>query len=133
MFVPRSVRWSFGRPLAYVLLILAQAAVNAPAARADSCSDAATTAAMRDCENMRYRAADQQLNTLYARLLSQLDNDRRQKLRLAQRAWVQYRDANAEFLAAAAKGGSLAPLLKITAMADMTEARVKELGSYRQP
>ena len=88
---------------------------------------------MRACENKRYQEADRQLNVVYTRLIATLDNDQKQKLRLAQRAWLQFRDTNSDFLAAAASGGTLGPLLKITAMADMTEARVKELSHYGPP
>ncbi len=98
------------------------------AQKTPDCSNATTTADMRACENARYDQANRQLNAVYARLMKQLDPARREKLRLAQRAWVRFRDANADFLASAAEGGTLAPLLRVNALADMTEARVKELA-----
>jgi uncharacterized protein YecT (DUF1311 family) len=98
-----------------------------------SCKNAATTAAMRACEDARYKAADQQLNAVYNRLIRELDKRQQEKLRLAQRAWIQFRDANADFVAARAEGGTLAPLLKITALADMTEVRAQELMRVRIP
>ena len=113
----------------FLLLALAGSAAD----ETTDCKNAASTAAMRACENKRYQEADRQLNVVYTRLIATLDNDQKQKLRLAQRAWLQFRDTNSDFLAAAASGGTLGPLLKITAMADMTEARVKELSHYGQP
>jgi uncharacterized protein YecT (DUF1311 family) len=101
----------------------AQAAGTTP-----DCEKAETTAQMRACENARYEQANQELNALYTRLIKQLEPQRQEKLRIAQRAWIRFRDANADFLASSAEGGTLAPLLKVTALADMTEARVKELA-----
>jgi uncharacterized protein YecT (DUF1311 family) len=98
----------------------------------DSCKDAATTAAMRACENTRYQKADQELNAIYAKLTKQLEPARQEKLRQSQRAWLAFRDANADFLAGAAEGGTLAPLIKVTVMAEMTEARTQELQKQAQ-
>ena len=102
------------------------------AARAQDtrCKDTATTAAMRACENSRYESADQALNAEYARLMRQLSPSRQRRLSEAQRTWVAFRTANADFLASAAEGGSLAPLIKVTALADMTEARIAELRTW---
>jgi uncharacterized protein YecT (DUF1311 family) len=92
------------------------------------CKDAATTAAMRTCENSRYERSEQKLNAEYGRLMKQLDRSRQEKLRAAQRAWLSFRDANAAFVESEAENGSLAPILKISALADMTEARALELA-----
>jgi uncharacterized protein YecT (DUF1311 family) len=48
-------------------------------------------------------------------------------------AWVRFRDANADFLADVAQGGTLAPVLRVIALADMTEARSRELKKTLQP
>jgi uncharacterized protein YecT (DUF1311 family) len=116
--------WILGLTVAMgIVMVKASPAAN----QANGCENPSTTAAMRACENTRYETADRQLNQIYGRLMRDLDKNRQEKLRVAQRAWLQFRDANAEFLASAADGGTLAPLLKITALADMTEARTKEL------
>jgi uncharacterized protein YecT (DUF1311 family) len=100
---------------------------------ADSgCQDAATTAAMRACENTRYEKSERELNAAYATLTKQLDPTQQEKLRGAQRAWLAFRDANAQFLAGVAQAGTLAPLIKVTALADMTEARTKELEKLQR-
>ena len=96
------------------------------------CKKATTTAAMRACENTRYQKAEQELNAVYKDLMQQLDEGRREKLRLAQSAWLQFREANAAFEADAARGGTLAPLIKMTVLADMTEARTAELKKALQ-
>ena len=97
-------------------------------AQEKSCKDAATTAAMRACENSRYEKSEQKLNAEYGQLMKQLDRSRQEKLRAAQRAWLAFRDANAAFLASEAENGTLAPLIKVSALADMTDARALELA-----
>jgi uncharacterized protein YecT (DUF1311 family) len=107
---------------------LAQAASRQP-----DCGNATTTAAMRECAGMRYDKAEQQLKAVRAQLSQKLDETGKAKLQAAQAAWVQFRKANAEFQADLARGGTLAPLIQITVMADMTEARVAELKKALKP
>ena len=94
---------------------------------AQPCSSETTTAAMRNCENLRYQRAQQALDSAYAELMKQLDEAGKAKLRTAQTAWLRFRRANSDFGADAARTGTLAPLIKITVLADMTEARTAEL------
>ena len=96
------------------------------------CKHATTTAAMRACENARFQKAEQELNTAYKNLMKQLDDGQREKLRLAQSAWLRFREANADFQADTARGGTLAPLIRISVLADMTAARAAELKKASQ-
>ncbi len=88
---------------------------------------------MRNCENLRYERAQQTLDSTYAELMKQLDATGKAKLRAAQSAWLKFRQADADFEASLAAGGTLAPLIKITVMADLTEARAVELKKSLQP
>jgi uncharacterized protein YecT (DUF1311 family) len=97
------------------------------------CQAAQTTADMRACENARYEKAERELSAAYERLMSRLDPVARDKLRLAQRAWLKFREAQADFRADAARGGTLAPLIRITVWADMTEARTADLRQEPNP
>ena len=97
------------------------------------CSSETTTAGMRNCENLRYQRAQQALDSVYAELMKKLDATGKEKLRAAQSAWLQFRQAEADFQADMARGGTLAPLIKITVMADLTEARAAELKKSLQP
>ena len=58
-------------------------------------SAAATQTEMNQCQESSYRAADEELNRVYQRLLSAYSNDSVfiGKLREAQRAWIRFRDA----------------------------------------
>jgi len=91
-----------------------------------------TTAEMRECLNQRYTQADAALNQLYQQLLSQLSTTQQSKLREAQRAWIHFRDKQAAFVASATEGGTMEPLLSVTALTAMTEKRIAELKDFAQ-
>ena len=97
------------------------------------CGSETTTAAMRNCENLRYQRAEQALNSVYAELMKQLDATGKEKLRAVQSAWLQFRQAEADFEADMVREGTLAPLVRVTVMADMTEARTRELKKSLRP
>lgn len=81
-----------------------------------------------------FEKADRRLNAVYAKVQKQLDVQGRAKLRIAQRAWVEFRDAEAELHAdTEARGGSMAPLILFGTMTRLTEARTKQLEEFLQP
>lgn len=51
-----------------------------------------------DCISERYKAAEQELNTLYGKAMESLSSDGRMKLEAAQNAWLKYRDASLAFI-----------------------------------
>ncbi|MBV8897142.1 MAG: DUF1311 domain-containing protein [Acidobacteriaceae bacterium] len=114
------------RSFIFVPALLVGFVANCLAAQGD-CQNASTTAAMRACENARYEGANHKLEAAYSQLLTTLNPSRKEKLRAAESAWIQFREKNADFLASEAEGGTLAPLLRVGALADMTEERLKEL------
>lgn len=97
-----------------------------------ACEEAVTTAEMRDCLNRRYAEVDDELNRVYKQLLSQLDPERRELLRDAQKAWIEFRDKNAAFVASDAEGGTLYPIIEVSERASMTEHRIEELKERLQ-
>jgi uncharacterized protein YecT (DUF1311 family) len=97
------------------------------------CGSETTTAAMRNCENLRYQRAEQVLDSVYAELMKQLDKTGKAKLHTVQSAWLQFRQADADFEADIVGEGTLAPLIRVTVMADMTEARARELKKSLRP
>jgi len=100
---------------------------------AAACSSETTTAAMQHCENLRYQKAQQDLDSAYAELMKQLDETGKAKLRTAQAAWLRFRRADSDFAADAARGGTLAPLIRVTVLADLTDARTVELKKSLRP
>jgi len=118
-----------------VLAILVTGLLLFPA-RAQSqsdCATATTTADMQICAVSRYKTAQQYLEEAIEQLDRKLDSIGHQRLNVAQAAWVRFRDANADFIADSARGGTLAPVLRESALADMTEARSKELKKALRP
>lgn len=116
-----------------ILLFCSLTPLTVLAADPPGCDNATTTAAMQACESARYTQANQKLNDVYARLMKTLDASKREKLRVAELAWIQFRDKNAAFMATAAEGGTLAPLIQLTTSTAMTEARAAELAKFGQP
>jgi uncharacterized protein YecT (DUF1311 family) len=74
-----------------------------------------------------FQKADAELNQIYKQVRAGLDADGQAKLKTAQRAWLAYRDAEAELEAAPNEGGSIYPMIVANVKARLTEARVKEL------
>jgi uncharacterized protein YecT (DUF1311 family) len=97
------------------------------------CSTATTTASMRTCAITRYETSQRDLDKTIGQLEKSLDAIGNQRLKDVQAAWVKFRDANADFIADSARDGTLAPLLRESALADMTEARSKELKKVLRP
>ena len=91
------------------------------------CPEAMTTVEMQACLQRRYKEADKALNGIYKQLMAKLEPARQEKLRAAQRAWILFRDASAEFEAGEAEGGSMYPLVHMATQVVKTEHRVDEL------
>ena len=102
-----------------------------PAAR-ELCAEATTTAEMRLCLNEQYKSADEQLNRAYRQAMGQLSEARQAKLKEAQRAWIPFRDKTAEFEASEVEGGTMYPLVYLSALISMTEKRTSELEAILQ-
>lgn len=94
----------------------------------DPCDHPMTTVEMRECAGRKFKAADAELNQVYALLLGKLTADSdKQLLKKAQRAWLQYRDSNADFEASFYEGGSAQEQIRVYALIRMTQDRTKEL------
>lgn len=96
------------------------------------CDDARTTAAMRQCENTRLMHAEEAMNAAYRALSAKLDGAGQEKLSAAQDAWLKFRAAEANYQANLVRDGTLAPLIRVSVQADMTESRRKDLEQAAQ-
>jgi uncharacterized protein YecT (DUF1311 family) len=75
--------------------------------------------------------ADKELNEVYQKVLKSMDDDiAKQKLIAVQKAWIKYRDAQAELDADAERGGSLANQILAESETTLTKARTAELKKY---
>lgn len=101
------------------------------------CDNAETQSDMTSCAQARYDEADKGLNAQYkltraamATIDEDLDGDMKgaeQALLKAQRAWINYRDAQCENYGFQARGGTMEPMLVAGCLADLTDLRTKEL------
>ncbi|WP_354687562.1 lysozyme inhibitor LprI family protein [Cupriavidus necator] len=90
---------------------------------------AVSSADMLNCTSAELRQQDKTLNTAYQGLLRRLVAPRTGLLRVAQREWLQYRDANCAYVADPG-GGTAARVAGASCMAQMTAARARELRAY---
>lgn len=74
--------------------------------------------------------ADASLNKVYSKVQAKLDKEGKEKLKAAQRAWVEFRDAQADLDADLMRGGSAAPMLHSGSMAQSTSKRTTELNEF---
>lgn len=112
------------------ILLLAGFLVTAAPAQAqdkqpdDSCDGG--TSDIVACLNEKTAAWDKKLNDAYREALKDARPEQAEKLRAAQRLWIQYRDANCEYYAYGE--GSIARIDAAECLRSMTEARAKELS-----
>lgn len=97
-------------------------------AQTKDCADEPGGAAVANCFEARYQAADRELNRVYASALKELSEGERSKLIEAQRAWLKYRDASLAFMMETTKDSrSYGSLLFGDYRAKVVEKRVQEL------
>ncbi|MFB2934189.1 lysozyme inhibitor LprI family protein [Aerosakkonemataceae cyanobacterium BLCC-F154] len=99
-------------------------------AQQPNCKDPQTQLEINTCAGIEYRNADQKLNQVYQKLLLRLPASRKQKLILAQRAWITFRDANCEFERSQFEGGTMAPAAKAGCLANLTKTRTAQIEKY---
>jgi len=89
-----------------------------------------STPGMIDCVTAEFGVQDGRLNTVYRKLMRMFANEakRAEALRAAQKLWVQFRDANCNYVASEAEGGTMQPLEFEQCRLTMTVERTTELG-----
>ncbi|MBX4959249.1 lysozyme inhibitor LprI family protein [Rhizobium lentis] len=101
------------------------------------CKNPQTQSDMTSCEVARHETADKALNEQYKKTRAamvavdkDLDGDMKgaeKALVKAQRAWIDYRDAECDAFGFQARGGTMEPMLVAGCLAEETEKRTKEL------
>ena len=82
---------------------------------------------MVTCAQQALDRADADLNSSYKALRAKLDDQGKNLLRDAQRAWIKYRDAECLRARDAVRGGTLASVIGVSCLSHMTGTRAKEL------
>ncbi len=118
-----------------VLAIMSLAALPAAAemfgADYGPCGDQSNTVAIVDCVAAKTKIWDQRLNRAYQSLAQRIDAAQREPLKIAQRLWIQYRDANCRFYGA--REGSIREIQAAECLRAMTQDRALELEQASQP
>ncbi len=91
------------------------------------CNVHGTQAEATECAHKEFKAADAKLNAVYKQLSEKLDEAAREKLKSAELAWLNYRNANCDYEDAFYTGGTMRPMITAFCMARMTRARTAEL------
>ena len=96
--------------------------------------DGQSTAGMVTCLDTAYRGWDQALNDVYNNLFDLLDADSLARLKLSQREWIAFRDAERDFLVALQKpeNGTLMHVIAVQSLVNLVKDRTLQLRVYAQ-
>ena len=116
------------------LLLLAAFLCSCSAARAQHmnsadapCRNVTVTLAMENCFDKAYKAADSGLNGIYSQISSVLQPDDLQRLKVAQRLWLQFRDATCTAESNLYNGGTASAPAYSACLEELTRGRTAEL------
>ena len=114
-----------------ILLVATFLALSAGTAAAAECADQ-TQAGLDQCADTDFKLADHALNAVYDQILRRIGTDTRLKQALigAEKAWIEFRDAECKFRADPSQQGSIWPMEHLICLKDETEARTKALSAY---
>jgi uncharacterized protein YecT (DUF1311 family) len=110
------------RIIGAALLVFAFSSSGAYAA----CDDTSTQADLTQCASEAAAKADTDLNAAYKTLLNLLGPEDQTRLRDAQRAWIDFRNAECAFRTKSYADGSIYPMLLSNCFADVTRARTAD-------
>jgi uncharacterized protein YecT (DUF1311 family) len=112
---------------------------------ADPCAQAMSQMELDQCSGEQYRKADARLNAVYAKALDLMQNDLSDarargdksqetyertaidKLKAAERAWIQYRDLHCDAAGQQYEGGSMRAMVVSDCLKQTTDHRIEEI------
>ncbi len=115
------------KKLALLIGLVGFSVANVAAENFDPCQQAMTQTEISSCSINAFRKADDLLNQEFKKSLGLLGSVQKEKLRLAQRAWLNFRDMQCEFHVYDTKGGNMYDAVKNDCLRDLTEQRTKQL------
>jgi len=91
-----------------------------------------STVGMREAQNKALKMWDKEMNACYKRLMNRLPENKQKTLKKAQRAWVAFRDADAEVIGDIlySQGGTAALLNGDSAIYERVRQRTLQLLAY---
>ena len=106
---------------------------TAAVAEKTNCDTTMAQQEMNFCADLAFQAADAALNDAYAEAVKfarEVGGDAEDKLRVAQRAWVTFRDAACDAEAYPNEGGSMQPMVYSYCLARLTDVRRADLIAF---
>jgi uncharacterized protein YecT (DUF1311 family) len=91
------------------------------------CRNVAITIAMENCFDKAYKAADSGLNQMYIQISRVLQPDDLQRLKVAQRLWIQFRDATCTAESNLYNGGTASAPAYSACLEEETRQRTADL------
>src|SRR5258708_18824789 len=91
------------------------------------CRNVAVTLAMENCFDKAYKAADRGLNQTYSQISKVLQPDELEQLKVAQRLWIQFRDATCTAESNLYNGGTASAPAYSACLEELPRQRTAEL------
>ncbi|MGB8536808.1 MAG: lysozyme inhibitor LprI family protein [Acidobacteriaceae bacterium] len=91
------------------------------------CRNVVVTVAMENCFDKAYKSADSGLNLMYTRISKVLQPDDLQRLKVAQRLWIQFRDATCTAESNLYNGGTASAPAYSAYLDELTRLRTADL------
>src|SRR6202034_2460698 len=91
------------------------------------CRNVAITIAMENCFDKAYKAADSGLNQAYSQISKALQPDDLERLKVAQRLWIQFRDATCTAESNLYNGGTASAPAYSACLEEVTRQRTADL------
>ena len=91
------------------------------------CRNVAVTLAMENCFDKAYKAADSGLNQMYSQISKVLQPDDLERLKVAQRLWIQLRDATCTAESNLYNGGTASAPAYSACLEELTRQRTADL------
>lgn len=123
-------RWMIGLVIGLSLLVGAGRIDGGAIAQPLDCANAMTQLEINQCAAQEAAIADEQLNQAYQDLIVNLNPERVDLLRKAQRSWIRFRDRNCQFSSSRFAGGSFQPAAYSNCIERVTKQRTEELHGY---
>jgi len=107
------------------------AALGVGPSLAAECPDQ-TQRGLDECAGASFKRADAALNRAYKEIVHRLKDDaaKTKLLVQAQKAWLNWRDAECAFSSSGVQGGSIYPMIVAQCQEKQTRARMKDLRGY---
>jgi uncharacterized protein YecT (DUF1311 family) len=114
--------------------LLPSQASNIPVqiAQQPNCKSPQTTVDMNMCSSQEFQVADRKLNQVYQQLQPKLKSKQKQRLTIAQRSWLKFRDESCDYEMGQFEGGTLAASTYGYCRSRVTQERIKDLERYLQ-